>query len=214
MKFERFNSDERQSLKLFHNRVGRIWATRIIKENLLGSEIKMTFHRNGEMKAESVFPSEDDLCSFLVHLRPFILQEDPIYYHKIIKILRGRLSIGGCCRICLNEYLSTININEIKPSLIVNTIFKENNSVKLKTAEYTSNDIFNLYLNGYYFHNDIQKLNKLNSFKSNFFKGGAENFSKLQLISRAIDLFSFVSNIDNLIVGTILADQDNTTDGN
>jgi len=211
MKFETFNSDELQSLKLFHNRVGRIWATRIIKENLLGSEIKMTVHRSGEMEVERIFPSEDDLSSFLVHLRPIISKKEPTYYYKIINIVRRRLSEERC-RICLNQFVSTFaeNIKEIDPRLIVETIFKDKEDVRLEKTEYDSEEIFLLYLNGYYFHDDILKVERLESFKCDYFNNASEIFAKSLFISMAIQYLTFISNVDYFIVSRILADLNDT----
>ena len=118
----------------------------------------------------TTFPDEDDLRSFLLIIRPFTLNDEPIYYKRILSIMRGRI-LGKNCLRCLNECVRCFN-EHIKSSgvgLQVNSLSKMGESIKMDTKEYQIGDIYNLLINGHYCHQDISKIKKLESFKSDYF---------------------------------------------
>jgi hypothetical protein len=184
--------------------------SKIIKEELLGYETKFVFYRDGRMSVERTFPNEDDLRSLLIIIRPFTLNNDPIYYLKIISIIRKRLS-GKSCSICLNEYVSIFktSIEKSERKLRVEIVNGGKDHLQIEANDYSMKEIYDLYLNGHYFHHDIPKIEKLESFKSDYFQDAGEVYAKSMLLGMIIEYFSFFNNLDYYIISDIISEVDN-----
>ena len=211
MKFKEFTTEELFSLRLFHNQVSQMRESKIIKEELLGYETKFTFHRDGRMFVERTFPNEDDLRSLLIIIRPFTLNNDPIYYLKIISIIRKRLSEKSC-NMCLSEYLriSITSIEKRERMLRVEIVKSGKDDLQIEANDYSMKEIYDIYLNGHYFHHDIPKIKKLESFKSDYFQDAGEVYAKSMLLGMIIEYFSFFNNLDYYIVSDIISEVGNT----
>jgi len=208
MKFNKFTKEEILSLRLFHNRVNQMKESRIIKENSLRYHISFKINQTKGFNLERTFPDEDDLRSFLLIIRPFTLNNEPIYYHKILSILRNRI-LEEKCRRCLHECLRNFNehIRHGGMDLRINSVSKIGENIKIDTNEYQKVNIFNLLLNGYYAHQDISKIKILESFKDDYFMNAGEVIAKTMFIDMIIAYFSFFNFLDYYIISNIISDE-------
>ena len=206
MQFKNFSREDILPLRLFHDRVKKMNESRIIKENSLKYHISFNINRNEGFRLEKIFPDEDDLRSFLLIIRPFTLNNEPIYYHRVLSIIRKNI-IDEKCRRCLNEGLRIFNENAKHGgmNLRINSVSKNGENITIETNEYSNDDIFNLLLNGDYFHQDISKIKQLESFKSDYFKDTGEILAKRMFLDLIIDYFSFFNVLDYYIISDILS---------
>jgi hypothetical protein len=165
--FDKFNEKELRSLKLFHKQVEMIWESRIIKTDSLRSNIHFDFTRSDDA-VTAQFPDEDDLRSLVTLVRACLLQNNSIFHKTILGILQ-RHSVG-------ETYSYLKKSSEL--------FFRSLNGVGLIThidgQEFSDEQIFDMWLNGYYFHFDDQKTKGLESF------GNQDYMAKSSLVSMLI----------------------------
>jgi len=208
MKFQKFTNEELLFLKAFHNRVAQMKESRIIKENSLGYHISLNFNCTKGFNLERTFPDEDDFRSFLLIIRPFTLNNDPIFYHRILSIIRKKI-LEEKCLICLNECEGRFkeHIRNRGMVLRINNISKIGENTKIDKNEYQMENIFKLLLNGYYAHMDILKIKELESFKDDNFMNAGEAIAKTMFIDMLIEYFSYFNFLDNYIISNIISDK-------
>ena len=206
MRFKKFSREDILALKLFNDRARQLRDSRIIRDNSLRSHISLNINRTTGLRIEKTFPDEDDLRSFLLIIRPFTLNNEPIYYYRILSIIREHI-IDERCRICLNECLRIFNetIKHGGMNLCIHSISTNGENRQINTDNYSDEDIYNLLLNGYYFHQDISKVEKIGRFKDEYFKDIGGFFAKSMFIGMVISYFCFFDFLDNYIVSTILS---------
>jgi hypothetical protein len=205
IEFQKFTNEELLSLQLFHDRVSQMNESRIIKEKSLGCQITLNIDRTIGLSLEKRFPDEDDLRSFLLIIRPFTLNNEPINYHRILSILRENI-IEEKCRRCLHECLRSFNeqITHNGINLQINSICAIGDNIKIDTTEYEMESIFNLLLNGYYAHQDISKVKELECLKDEYFMNAGEAVAKEMFIGMLIEYFSFFNFLDYYIISNII----------
>lgn len=178
LKFTPFEEKELRSLRLFHDQVERIWESRIIRTNSLRSNIRSNF-TDSEITTE--FPEEDDLRSLVTLVRACLVQSNPTFHETILGILKRR---------SVEETHSYLN----KASEL---FFRSLNSpglmVHINGREYSDKQIFDLWLNGHYFHFDDRKTEALECF------GEVDYMAKSSLVSMLITYCKWFVFIDAVI---------------
>lgn len=140
---------ERSQLELFLFRTDQLQNTRLIKSGFKPS-FSMSYDRMTCVQFSSKTPDDDDLRSFLTILRQFISQEEPIYLFKIYNLCQQKL---------LNDNLKH---NLVKAREIWQGELKRGGiSLIFNGRPVTPERITDLWINGFYFHNDIDKINTL-----------------------------------------------------
>jgi hypothetical protein len=144
----------------------------------------------------------------LLIIRPFTLNNEPIYYHRILSIVREKI-LEEKCRRCLSECLRGFNerIEHGKINLQINSICENKKNIKINKNIYKIEDVFDLLLNGYYFHQDISKIRKLESFRDIYLMNIGEDIAKTMFIDMLIEYFSFFNFLDHYIVNNITQDE-------
>lgn len=170
----------------------------------------MIIERNKGFSLKTTFPDEDDFRSFLLIIRPFTLNDDPIYYRKILSIIRGRILEEKCFR-CLNECLRRFNegIKHSGMNLQIDSISKIGESINIDSTKYQIEDIFKLLINGYYFHEDISKIEQLESLKDDYFLDIGDKIAKTMLVDMVDAYFSFFNFLDYYIISEIISEEVN-----
>lgn len=141
----------REQLELYIERVKELEDTRMLR-NGFDTSLSMKWDRIQGIRFESNEPDNDDLRSFLVTFRQFIMHEEPIYLDKIYNICHQYITSN-----ILKGYLTESReiwkkqLSHGRLGLVINE--------KYISPEYVTN----LWINGYYFHNDPIKLRKLKS---------------------------------------------------
>lgn len=138
-----------EQLGLFRFRAKQLEEARLLRNSAsFGLTIRASSTEG--MSFSSQEPDEEDLRSFLLSFRQFILNDDPVYLFKIYNLCQKHITSDK-----LKKYL--VQSREAwKKGLKkggINLIFNE--------REITPEYVIDLWINGWYFHNDIEKLTKL-----------------------------------------------------
>jgi len=182
-KFEIFDDDELKTLRSFHEQIKEILDSRIVRSGAFRSNIQFD-NLNGIITTD--FPDKDELRSLVTLVRFCLIQSNSIYYEKIFGILK-RHSIGET-----KSYLKDM------AEIFYRSINSDGLMVHINGREYNDKQIFDMWLNGYYFHDDREKNDELRSFEN--FDFMAKNSLMVMLIAYC-KWFTF---IDMVIVDHIL----------
>jgi len=142
---------ELTQLSLFISRSNEIKNTRAIK-NGFNTQFKIHWDKEKGFITEISQPNEEDLRSFLLLLRQFISDDEPIFLNRIY-----------------NLCYKYIDDDEIKSGLIEARKNWKHSHISCGMGVILENEIFtpeystDLWINGYYFHNDEEKRKKIES---------------------------------------------------
>lgn len=160
-----------ERLELFVKKVDELANTNIAKK---GFNIEYTMQGGKDRPAESKLqqPDETDVKEYLLTFRQFISEDEDIYLNRIFNI---------CHRHIVND--------EVKKHLAkARQIFegmKKNNglSITVNNVQLTSLYITDMYINGKYFHNDIDYQTEID---------------KMDLVTADVVRFEFLSYVESV----------------
>ena len=136
-------------LGLFRDRAEELKNTRFIKDGY-SPNITIKLDRMEGSRFISKEPNEEDLRSFLLTFRLFVSPKEPVFLNRIYNL---------CQKAITSEMLRDYLINarkawkQMHKSIGIKLVYNE----KKLTPEYVTD----LWINGYYFHNDLKKMNIL-----------------------------------------------------
>lgn len=113
-------------------------------------KLKITWTEEDGFESESDVPDDDLISSFLHRLRPFILQEEKTYFHKICKILSRRLD-NVAIRNKIAEQKKIFDGERIRSMVVISSNEKIINS----------EGHLRKWLNAYEYHRDTDKQKEL-----------------------------------------------------
>lgn len=104
------------------------------------------------MKFKLKQPAEDDLKAYLLTFRQFVLNDEPVFLYRIYNLCMRHLTSAK-----LKNYLKTSRKiwKDIHKKVGIELVFNK----KTLTPEFVTD----LWINGYYFHNDEKKAKLLKS---------------------------------------------------
>ncbi len=141
---------------LYQERVDKMVSTRLIKNKGLKSEMTITGNKESGTGINIAWPDEDDLRSFLVTFRLFILKGEPVFLNRLYNLL-----------------IDNVSDKEVKDMLLRNRprwheIHRMGSIVLyLQNEEMKPEKIVDLFMSGDIFHIDLEKREVLKSL--NFF---------------------------------------------
>ena len=168
-------------LNLFKLRVDELRQTKIVKDGF-NSSITMKYEAEKGLHFQSVHPDEEYFRSFLLTFRKFVSEKEPIYLNRIYNICQQYLTNEKH-----KEYL--VKSRNIWKDALKSSGFK----LTLNGKEMSPEVVTDLWINGYYFHDDIEKVNTLNGMLPHermLIKNQFENF-----IIEAVRVVLYVGNI-------------------
>lgn len=160
--------ESEQRIKLFVRRVEELRNRRMVQE-AEGMGFSLKADRVTGVSASLNFPDEENLRSFLLIFRQFIAPKEPIHINKICNLLFQGLRTNNDLR----NYL--VQAREQWQQ----TLGKNGAGIKFEEQTLSTKDVANLWINGYYFHNDLEKydqLEKMFGFGLPFVKAHFVNF--------------------------------------
>jgi hypothetical protein len=140
----------RQTLELFVERVDELSRMRILRSSGLSSEWLMSFGVNQPTVFRSVEPDEEDLRSYLMAFRKFISPKEPVFIR----------SVHGLC----HKHFTS---DEMKRHILdcqngwKQHVKRSNISLKMDGRDIQPEHIADLWINGHYFHDDLNKAAEL-----------------------------------------------------
>lgn len=140
----------RQRFELFVQRVDELSRMRIIQSNGLTIEWQASFGINQPAVFRSIEPDERDLRDYLLLFRKFISPDEPVFVR----------SIHGLC----HKHFTT---DEMKRHIMdcqegwKRRVQKSGIRLKIDGKDLTPEHIADLWINGHYFHDDVDKAAEL-----------------------------------------------------
>lgn len=173
------NRTTRQRFELFVARASELEGLRLFKQGMQ-AEYKISGNAvDGKLILTSKEPDEEDLRSFLMSFRKFISNDESIFINKIFNDCETSLSdttIVAELRQARAEWKKILkNIGGLQVAIDGKSI----------TSEY----VLDLWINGYYFHDDVEKAAKL------------EELTKGQFPFTRIQLYSALPSLTGIIIG-------------
>ncbi len=84
-----FEESEWETIEAFHAEVEQLRATRFAQEGQGGS-ITVSIDRNSGVSSNAKPVDSEALAAMLHRARPFLLQDEPLYFFKILNVLKRR----------------------------------------------------------------------------------------------------------------------------
>jgi hypothetical protein len=146
------NADEEWQLEAFLERAERMRRLPILVGGGLSTSWSVTFNQTSGVRFSATEPDEESFRSLLVDLRPFTMQKEPVFLNRVHNLLEQTLTDAG-----LRETLHETR-DEWKRAQ------RGAINVAMNADTYDAATVFNLWLNGYYFHDDRAKSDALKTF--------------------------------------------------
>lgn len=173
------NLTTRKRFELFVARALELERLRLVKQGIR-AKYKLSWNADdNKLNHTSNEPDEEDLRSFLLLFRQFIANDEPIFINKIFNE----------CEISLSEETIISELRQARAEW--KKILKNVGGVQVivdgqsLTGEY----VLDLWINGYYFHNDADKVAKL------------EELTKGQLPLTRMQLYGALPGLTGIIIG-------------
>lgn len=145
------STDETEQLRLFVFRAEQLLASRMLRGGF-DAGFSINFDRQTGLRFTATEPDEEDLRSFMLTFRQFTSPNEPVHLAKVCNLLEQRLNDAE-----LREAVRGIRA-EWKSAQRVGLM-----AVNIDSRDYKPEHVLDLFVNGYYFHNDAAKRDLLNS---------------------------------------------------
>jgi hypothetical protein len=146
---EQTSDEKTKTLDLFVRQVQNLVGLRLVTSGQLDSSVTIRI-RGGTADFEPSQPDEEDLRSFLLTFRKFMLQDDPLNIGKIANLLYAEITNDDHRKLLNNErarYKAAMKHGKI--------VFD------VDGTPCTPEENFDLWINAIYFHNDDAKAQTL-----------------------------------------------------
>ena len=138
--------NDKQRLIRYAQRVEELRSRRLFREKA-GYKHSLNWHHVKGMSVRLEMPDEEDLRSYLVTFRQFISPDEPVFFNRMYNIAFQRLKPNTQ----LKELLIEVR-QEWRQVLKHNGI-----GLRFNEQELSPKVVADLWINGYYFHNDDDK---------------------------------------------------------
>lgn len=167
---------------LFRAKAEELRNTRLIRESF-NPGITIKWNRMQGLRFKSREPNEENLRSFLLTFRQFILNDEPVFLYRIYNLCQKHLTSDK-----LKNYLSKSR------EIWKQSLKSANVTLIYNRRELTPEYITDLWINGFYFHSDMNKLHILNQLFPH-----ERMLVKNQFLNFLLDATRQVLYVDNII---------------
>ena len=179
------NWSNSERLDLFVSRSGDIINRRVVRSKSLEVNLHLSFDRAIGMRLDSREPDEEDLRSFLMDFRMFISEKEPVFIPRVRSLIIQGLDASSPLRTAL------INSKKAWHQQLRTGILR----VNLNGKQYSPEDVLDLWINGYYFHNDKDKRIVLESLL-----GPGQVLARQGLLNVTLDGLYYIAYLRNVIL--------------
>jgi hypothetical protein len=175
---------ERERLELFVHRVRMLSERRLVREGMQ-SRFNLKFdNASRQLRYKLTQPDEEDLRSFMLDFRFFVAQKDPVYIYKVFKACSDYLDSSF-----YREQLEKAKA-EWKRAYVQMGAF----GLVVDGRKLAGQDVLDLYINGHYFHNDVDKAAELRRLN-----GGLVPMTRFQFLAVLPDLVNVVFYVGEVV---------------
>jgi len=174
------NLTTRQRLELFLSRSEELQSLRLVRQGIRARYNLSWSADDGKLAQTSDEPDEEDFRSFLLLFRQFISNDEPIFINKIF----------NDCELSLSDITIKEELRQARAEWI--RIFRKLSEFEMNVDGKSVNSEYalDLWINGYYFHNDAEKAAELDKLTKGLFP-----FTRMQL-------FVALPGLTSIIIGT------------
>ncbi len=158
----------RQRLELFVSRSKELQELRLVKQGIKASYEFSWNAADGKFVYTSDEPDEEDFRSFLLLFRQFISNNEPINTNKVF----------NDCELNLSDAKIIDEIRKLRAEWNRQFRTMSDFEIVIDGKSLTSEYVLDLWINGFYFHNDANKSEKLDELTK-----GQMPFTRMQLFS-------------------------------
>lgn len=176
--------DDQERLRLFLRRVGELQTTTLVRDGYESGYTMNWSEDTGVLDIQSQHPNEELFKALLLCLRHYWLEKEPTYIyriydtcHRILKNEKHRQFLAKS-RAFLDESLKSTGVR-----------------LSIDDRLFTPNYVWDIYINGLYFHNDTEKMKVI------------DNLNNHERLLVKNELFGFVNSAIRqiLYVGRVVA---------
>lgn len=172
---------DREKLKLFVRKADEMQNTRLIQKGF-SIQQKIYGERGRPVEFNLTQPEESDLKDYLVSFRHFISEKEDIHLNRILSICHRRLTSDEMKQ---NLAQARQSFEQIKQH--------NGSSFHMNGHELTPLQVTDMYLNGKYFHNDLEHQHQLDSLLP--FEADLLRFRFLDFVINASKIIAYVRNV-------------------
>jgi len=150
----RLSNSSKQQVQEFVNRANQLFTTRLLKNGIPKISVNIKYERDKGLSQRGQFPDEEDFRSMLLSLRLFYMQKSKVNFYRIYNIVyqqttdkkkqNGLASIRAAYAKALQRY----------------PMPRGKITIKLRSHQYSPEEIIELWLNVNYFHVDLDNAKK------------------------------------------------------
>jgi hypothetical protein len=149
----RHTTDEpNETLRRFVHHVDQLRARRIIREEDLRSSLNLNASRETPLQVSHHEPDEEDLRSYLLDFRKFIAEQEPVFLNRVLNVAQRHVTS--------DEILGGIAGAR---SAWKDVLQKGDLAYRVNQTPLTPELVLDLWINGWYFHNDASKRRRLDA---------------------------------------------------
>jgi hypothetical protein len=169
----------RQRFVLFVTRAAELEELRLFKQGMRAEYILSWKASDGKLVHTSKEPDEEDLRSYLLSFRKFISKDESIFINKIF----------NDCELSLSDRAIIAELRQARDEWKKSLKNVGGLQVTVNGRSLTSEYVLDLWINGHYFHDDLEKAAKL------------EELAKGQILFTRMQLFGALPNLTGIILG-------------
>ncbi len=173
---------DREKLELFVNKVNELQNTRLVKKGF-NIEHRMHGKQGQPLEFELKQPEEADLKDFLMTFRHFISDSEDVFLSRIFNICHRRLTSDEMKQ----------NLAQARQAFEKVKLHNNGVSFIINGNQLTSLQVTDVFLNGRYFHNDLEYQQQLDSMLP--FEADILRFHFLNFVINASQIIQYVRNV-------------------
>ena len=179
------NWSNREHLDLFVFRSAEILNRRVVRSKGLEVNLHLSFDRSTGMRLDSREPDEEDLRSFLMDFRMFISKREPVYLPCIRSLVEQGLDSSSPLLLDLRKS-EEVWKRQYQIGML---------GLNLNGKQYSPENVLDLWINGYYFHNDKHKRMVLESLL-----GPGQVLTRQGLLNVTLDGLYYIAYLRNVVL--------------
>jgi hypothetical protein len=197
-----FSEDEYNRLSDFHEKVIRLFDLELFRREI-PCNMQISWSKDGEGRFQYERPKDDDVCSLLHRLRPFILQGESAYFYNISNLLSKNMQSSQVRSVIkeANDIWSGVALSSMMQ--VTMSMLENGATIEQKIL---SDEFLDIWLNAYEYHTDSEKKKYMDALHKYF----PAEVTKVLLVSLLIEKVKAISRL-NEFVGLILGDQPEQT---
>jgi hypothetical protein len=141
-----------ETLRRFVHNVEQLQTRRLLRDADLRSDLSLDWAEGGPLRVRHHEPDEEDLRSYLVDFRKFMAEREPVFLARVLSVARRHVTS--------DEIVAQLAAAR---SRWKEALKKGDFEIVVNEEQLRPETIMDLWIDGYYFHDDPEKRRKLDA---------------------------------------------------